>query len=42
MKYLPQFYNEARVDVILNPMDARCPIWSPSDEIPYEAEALTG
>jgi hypothetical protein len=25
MEYLPQFYNEARGDVILNPMDARCP-----------------
>ncbi|MGH9597460.1 MAG: type IV secretion system DNA-binding domain-containing protein, partial [Edaphobacter sp.] len=29
MEYLPQFYNEARGDVILNPMDARCPFWSP-------------
>ena len=28
MEYLPQFYNEARGDVILNPMDARCPFWT--------------
>jgi type IV secretory pathway TraG/TraD family ATPase VirD4 len=41
MEYLPQFYNEARGDVILNPMDARCPFWTPGDEVPHEAEALT-
>ena len=41
MEYLPQFYNERRGDVILNPMDARCPFWSPGDEVPHEAEALT-
>jgi hypothetical protein len=41
MEYLPQFHNEARGDVILNPMDARCPFWSPGDEVPHEAEALT-
>ncbi len=41
MEYLPQFYNEVRGDVILNPMDARCPFWSPGDEVPHEAEALT-
>jgi hypothetical protein len=41
LEYLPQFYNEARGDVILNPLDARCPYWSPGDEVPHEAEALT-
>ena len=41
MEYLPQFYNEARGDVILNPLDARCPFWSPGDEVPHEAEGLT-
>jgi Type IV secretion-system coupling protein DNA-binding domain len=41
MEYLPQFYNEQRGDVVLNPMDARCPFWSPGDEVPHEAEALT-
>jgi hypothetical protein len=41
MEYLPQFYSESRGDVILNPLDARCPFWSPGDEVPHEAEALT-
>ncbi|WP_433971898.1 type IV secretion system DNA-binding domain-containing protein [Tunturiibacter lichenicola] len=41
MEYLPQFYNEARGDVVLNPLDTRCPFWTPGDEVPHEAEALT-
>ena len=41
LEYTPQFYNEARGDVILNPLDARCPYWSPGDEVTHEAEALT-
>ncbi len=41
MEYLPQFYNPQRGDVILNPIDARCPFWTPGDEAPHEAEALT-
>ena len=41
MEYLPQFYSESRGDVVLNPLDARCPFWSPGDEVPHEAEALT-
>jgi hypothetical protein len=41
MEYLPQFYNEKRGDVVLNPLDARCPFWTPGDEVPHEAEALT-
>ncbi len=41
MEYLPQFYDEKRGDVILNPLDARCPFWGPGDEVPHEAEALT-
>jgi Type IV secretion-system coupling protein DNA-binding domain len=41
MEYLPQFYNEGRGDVVLNPLDARCPFWTPGDEVPHEAEALT-
>ena len=41
MEYLPQFYNERRGDVILNPLDARVPFWTPGDEVPHEAEALT-
>ena len=27
--------------MILNPLDARCPFWTPGDEVPHEAEALT-
>lgn len=41
LEYLPQFYRESRGDVILNPLDARCPFWAPGDEAPHEAEALT-
>ena len=41
LEYTPQFYQPARGDLILNPLDARCPYWSPSDEVMHEAEALT-
>ena len=41
MEYLPQFYEPRRGDVILNPIDERCPFWTPGDEAPHEAEALT-
>jgi hypothetical protein len=41
MEYLPQFYDPKRGDVILNPLDARCPFWTPGDEVPHPAEALT-
>ena len=41
MEYLPQFYDPKRGDVILNPLDARCPFWTPGDEVTHEAEALT-
>lgn len=41
LEYLPQFYRESRGDVVLNPLDARCPFWTPGDEAPHEAEALT-
>jgi Type IV secretion-system coupling protein DNA-binding domain len=40
-EFLPQFYDEARGDVILNPLDTRCPFWSPGDEVRHDAEALT-
>ena len=35
------FTRESRGDVVLNPLDARCPFWTPGDEVPHEAEALT-
>src|SRR5215813_3889026 len=41
LEYTPQFYTPERGDVILNPLDARSPYWSPGDELRHEAEALT-
>ena len=41
LEYTPQFYQPERGDLILNPLDARCPYWSPSEEVVHEAEALT-
>jgi hypothetical protein len=41
LEYTAQFYQPNRGDLILNPLDARCPYWSPSDEVGHEAEALT-
>ncbi len=41
LEYTPQFYRPERGDLILNPLDVRCPYWSPSHEVVHEAEALT-
>lgn len=41
LEYTPQFYQPDQGDLILNPLEARFPYWSPSDEILHEAEALT-
>jgi type IV secretory pathway TraG/TraD family ATPase VirD4 len=41
LEHTLQFFNPARGDLILNPLDVRCPYWSPSDEVMHEAEALT-
>ena len=41
LEHTPQFFTPARGDLILNPLDVRCPYWSPSDEVMHEAEALT-
>ena len=41
LEYTAQFYQPERGDLILNPLDVRCPFWSPSDEVVHEAEALT-
>src|ERR1019366_1531865 len=35
------FFNPSRGDVILNPLDARTPYWSPGDEARNEPEVLT-
>ena len=39
--YTAQFYRPERGDIILNPLDARCPYWSPGEECQHEAETLT-
>lgn len=41
LEYTSQFYTPERGDVILNPLDARSPYWSPGDELRHDAEALT-
>lgn len=41
LEYTSQFYRPERGDLILNPLDARSPYWSPGDELRHEAEALT-
>ncbi len=41
LEYTPQFYNSARGDLVLNPLDERMPYWSPGEEVRHEAEALT-
>ena len=38
-EFIQQFYDERRGDIVLNPLDARCPFWSPSDELQRKAEA---
>jgi Type IV secretion-system coupling protein DNA-binding domain len=32
-EYVQEFYDESRGDIILNPLDQRCPYWSPWSEI---------
>ena len=41
LEYTPRFFNAARGDLVLSPLDARCPYWSPADEVIHEAEAVT-
>jgi hypothetical protein len=41
LEYTGQFYTPTREDLILNPLDARSPFWSPGDEWRHEAETLT-
>jgi hypothetical protein len=38
-EFIQQFYDEHRGDIVLNPLDTRCPYWSPSDELQRKAEA---
>jgi type II secretory pathway predicted ATPase ExeA len=39
LEYTPQFFDAARGDLVLNPLDARCTYWSPADKVTHEAEA---
>jgi len=32
-EYVQEFYDEARGDILLNPLDARCPYWTPWSEL---------
>ena len=41
LDYTPEFYKPERGDMILNPLDQRMPYWSPGEELPHPAEALT-
>jgi len=38
-EYIQRFYNEGRGDIVLNPLDVRCPHWGPSEELRRRAEA---
>jgi len=38
-EFVQRFYNPNRGDIILNPLDARCPYWGPSEELRRRAEA---
>ena len=38
-EFVQRFYDAQRGDVILNPLDARCPYWGPSEELRRKAEA---
>jgi hypothetical protein len=39
-EYLPEFFRPARGDLNLNPLDARCPSWSPRCELKPGSEAM--
>jgi type IV secretory pathway TraG/TraD family ATPase VirD4 len=40
-EFVQRFYDKKRGDIILNPLDARCPFWSPAMEIESNQEATT-
>jgi hypothetical protein len=39
-EYVPEFFRPERRDLILNPLDARCPTWSPWWELTPGSEAM--
>jgi hypothetical protein len=38
-EYIQRFYDKDRGDIVLNPLDVRCPYWGPSEELRRRAEA---
>ncbi len=38
-EFVQRFYNPERGDIILNPLDRRCPYWGPAEELRRKAEA---
>jgi len=38
-EYLQRFYDPKRGDIVLNPLDERCPYWGPAHEMASNAEA---
>jgi len=38
-EYIQRFYDASRGDIVLNPLDARCPYWGPAQEMESNAEA---
>jgi hypothetical protein len=40
-EFIERFYSESRGNVVLNPLDRRCPYWGPSEELVRRAEART-
>ncbi len=38
-EFVQRFYREDRGDIILNPLDKRCPYWGPAEELRRKAEA---
>ena len=38
-EFIQRFYDERRGDIVLNPLDERCPYWGPSEELRRKAEA---
>src|SRR5271167_369774 len=40
-EFIERFYDATRGDIVLNPLDRRCPYWGPSEELVRRAEART-
>lgn len=40
-EFIQRFYRAERGDIVLNPLDRRCPYWGPSEELVRRSEART-